>query len=75
MPDTELTFDADIRPLFREKDRNSMLFMFDLWSPDDVRQHAESIYGAVAQGAMPCDGQWTEPQTLLLRRWIDEGAR
>ena len=68
------TFDADIRPLFRAKDRNSMLFMFDLWSADDVREHAERIYGAIAQGNMPCDGRWTDAQTLLFRRWIDDGT-
>lgn len=69
-----LSFDTDIRPLFREKDRNAMRFMFDLWSADDVRQHAERIYGALAQGAMPCDGGWSQEHTTLLRRWIDEGA-
>ncbi|SNY47182.1 hypothetical protein [Paractinoplanes atraurantiacus] len=71
----EPTFETDIRPLFREKDRNSMLFMFDLWSADDVREHAESIFKAVARGSMPCDGAWAEEDTLLLRRWIDGGAR
>ncbi|XVV15730.1 hypothetical protein ACQP2X_15715 [Actinoplanes sp. CA-131856] len=55
-------------------DRNSMLFMFDLWSADDVREHAESIFKAVARGSMPCDGAWAEEHTLLLRRWIDGGA-
>jgi hypothetical protein len=51
-----------------------MLGMFDLWSAEDVRRHAERIYGAVAHGSMPCDGAWPEDSTLLLRRWIDEGA-
>ena len=69
-----ISFETDIRPLFREKDRNSMLGMFDLWSAEDVRRHAERIYGVVAHGSMPCDGVWPEDSTLLLRRWIDEGA-
>jgi hypothetical protein len=30
------TFASDIKPLFREKDRNSMLRRFDLWSLADV---------------------------------------
>jgi hypothetical protein len=30
------SFEADIRPLFRAKDRDSMLNRFDLWSVDDV---------------------------------------
>jgi hypothetical protein len=69
-----LSFEADIRPLFREKDRNAMLRHFDLWSADDVRRHAESIYGALARGFMPCDGAWPEENKDLLRRWIDGGT-
>jgi hypothetical protein len=68
-------FADDIRPLFREKDRNSMLKVFDLWSVDDVRRHAESIYGALSRGVMPCDGPWPAANQDLLRRWIDGGAR
>ncbi len=70
-----LGFATDIRSLFRDKDRNAMLGMFDLWSADDVRRNAEAIYGALAGGAMPCDGPWPESDTALLRRWIDEGAQ
>ena len=70
-----LSFETDIRPLFREKDRNSMLRMFDLWSAEAVRQHRERIYSALARGSMPCDGGWPDESTTLLRRWIDEGAR
>ncbi|MEV4347097.1 hypothetical protein AB0J83_21790 [Actinoplanes sp. NPDC049596] len=69
------SFETDIRPLFREKDRNAMRFMFDLWSLDDVRKNAEAIYGALACNAMPCDGGWPEENTAVLRRWIDDGAR
>jgi hypothetical protein len=69
-----LSFDTDIRPLFREKDRTAMLDMFDLWSAADVRKNAESIYGALEQGAMPCDGEWPTADKELLRRWIDEGS-
>jgi hypothetical protein len=68
------SFEADIRPLFREKDRNAMLRHFDLWSAEDVRRYAERIYGALAKGAMPCDGAWPASDTKLLRSWIDGGA-
>ncbi|GAA0461807.1 hypothetical protein Ade02nite_16420 [Paractinoplanes deccanensis] len=71
----ELSFAADIRPLFRDRDRNAMLGMFDLWSVDDVREHAESIHAVLARGAMPCDGAWPPERTALLRRWIDGGAQ
>ena len=66
-------FAADIKPLFRDKDRDAMLWMFDLWSVDDVRTHAEGIFGAVERGVMPCDGSWPAENTALLRRWIDSG--
>jgi hypothetical protein len=75
MTDTAPGFDADIKPLFREKDRNSMRRHFDLWSADDVRRHAEAIYGAVARGYMPCDTTWPDENTQLLRRWIDGGSQ
>jgi hypothetical protein len=37
------TFEGDIRPLFREKDRGSMLRLFDFWSYVDIRDHASAI--------------------------------
>ena len=36
-------FVSDIKPLFREVDRRSMLRHFDLWSYDDVSRHAAAI--------------------------------
>jgi hypothetical protein len=68
------SFEADIRPLFRAKDRDSMLNRFDLWSVDDVRRHAEAIHGAVAGGSMPCDGAWPATDIDLLARWIQGGT-
>jgi hypothetical protein len=50
------SFAADIRPLFRDRDIQSMRFAFDLSSYDDVRTHGEAIYGVLAAGRMPCDG-------------------
>src|SRR5262245_2864883 len=49
------SFDSDIKPLFREGDRNAMLSLFDLWSHDDVSRNASRILGAVRSGSMPCD--------------------
>ncbi len=34
------SFARDIQPLFRESDRRSMEFAFDLWDYQDVRTHA-----------------------------------
>jgi CDGSH-type Zn-finger protein len=69
-----VTFDAHIRTLFRERDRSSMRFAFDLWSYDDVREHAETIHERVANGSMPCDKRWPDAYVTTLRTWIDAGA-
>jgi hypothetical protein len=66
-------FTNDIRPLFREKDRNSMLKSFDLWSLDDVRNNASAILGALQAGKMPCDTKWSPEDIDLLERWISGG--
>jgi hypothetical protein len=68
-----LSFERDIKPLFREGDRSSMSFAFDLWSCDDVREHADSILDVVEQGSMPCDGAWDEGRVETFRRWAQGG--
>ena len=68
------SFARDIRPLFRDGDVDSMEFAFDLSSYEDVRMYAEEIYERVADGSMPCDGEWPEERVALFRRWIDAGA-
>jgi hypothetical protein len=68
------SFEHDIKPLFREGDRSAMLFLFDLWSRDDVARHANRILPAVRAGIMPCDGRWSEQQVDLLARWIEGGT-
>ena len=69
------SFEADVKPMFREEDRTSMRRMFDLWSFEDVTGNAEAIYARVADGSMPCDGAWPAANVELLRRWIDQGRR
>jgi hypothetical protein len=66
-------FDRHIKQLFRARDRSSMRFAFDLWSYDDVAQHADAIYQRLDNGTMPCDGRWPDEQIRVFRRWIDEG--
>ena len=68
-----MRFDEDIKPLFREGDRNAMRFAFDLWSPDDVSTHADDILGRLEAGTMPCDGAWPGERVAVFRRWIDAG--
>jgi hypothetical protein len=71
--DEPVGFEEDIKPLFREHDRESMMFAFDLWSFDDVPQHADAILAQLEAGAMPCDGAWPPERIAVFRRWIDAG--
>ena len=71
--DETVGFESDIKPLFREGDRRSMLFAFDLWSHDDVSAHADSILSSVATGSMPCDSAWPPEQVAVFRRWLEAG--
>jgi hypothetical protein len=68
-----VSFDTEIRPLFRERDRESMLSHFDLWSHEDVSDHADAILTRLRDGTMPCDGAWPQAQVDLFERWAEEG--
>jgi CDGSH-type Zn-finger protein/truncated hemoglobin YjbI len=72
-PDETVGFEAHIRPLFRERDRTSMQFAFDLWSSADVRQHAAEILARLRNGTMPCDGAWPQAWTEVFERWAESG--
>jgi hypothetical protein len=66
-------FETEIKPLFRERDRESMQRAFDLWSYDDVSRHADAILARLQTGDMPCDGAWPQPQVDLFQRWSEGG--
>jgi hypothetical protein len=68
-----LSFERDIRPLFREKDRESMIEAFDLFDYADVAEHADAIVGSLRSEQMPCDGPWPQTQVEKLQQWIDAG--
>jgi hypothetical protein len=70
----EPSFERDVRPLFREKDRTSMLRAFDLWSYDDVRAHQDAILGHLSAGTMPCDGAWPPEQVAIVQSWVAVGS-
>jgi hypothetical protein len=70
-----VTFAADIRPLFRQKDRDSMSRAFDLWDYDDVVTHAAAIGAKLHDGTMPCDGPWPAEQVEVFDRWVDQGSQ
>ena len=69
------SFETDIKPLFREGDRRSMEFAFDLWSYDDVSQNADAILGRLRNGSMPCDGAWPDDQVERFQDWIESGKQ
>jgi len=66
-------FGTDIKPLFRDRDRQAMQSRFDLWSYDDVSRHAEAILTRLRDGSMPCDGAWPQAQIDLFQRWVESG--
>jgi hypothetical protein len=73
-PPSRVTFAADIRPLFREKDRDAMRRAFDLWLYDDVVAHASAIATKLHDGTMPCDGPWPEERLEVFDHWVDQGT-
>jgi hypothetical protein len=75
MPSSEMpSYATDIKPLFRERDRGSMLSHFDLWSYDDVVQNKDAILGSLSAGNMPCDGPWSAEQVELFEAWVTAGT-
>lgn len=73
-PDEELSFAQHVKPLFRQRDRDSMRFAFDLFSHDDVSAHADAILERLRAGTMPCDGSWPPERVAVLERWAAAGA-
>jgi len=69
----QVSFEKDVKPLFREGDRDAMKWAFDLWSHDDVSDNADRILGALENGSMPCDAPWASAQVDTFRSWVSEG--
>jgi hypothetical protein len=69
-----LSFERDVRPLFRDEDRDAMEFAFDLHRYEDVRDNAAHILERIEDGSMPCDGEWPAEQVERFRAWIEAGA-
>lgn len=70
-----LSFEQDVKPLFRERDRSIMLNVakFDLWEREDVSEHSDAILARLEDGSMPCDQAWPDDQVAIFRRWVDAG--
>jgi CDGSH-type Zn-finger protein/truncated hemoglobin YjbI len=74
-PDEPVGFEQHIRPLFREGDRRSMRFAFDLWDAQDVAAHADAILVRLREGSMPCDGAWPAEHVAVFERWVSSGKQ
>jgi hypothetical protein len=68
-----ISYDKDIKPLFRERDRESMSSQFDLWSYDDVARTSDPILERLRNGSMPCDGAWPDERVALFEDWVAAG--
>jgi hypothetical protein len=71
--DKPVTFEQDIKPLFRPVDHESMAWAFDLSSYNEVKEHARAILERLRDGSMPCDGEWPEEQVGRFQRWTETG--
>jgi hypothetical protein len=69
-----MSFEQHIKPLFREGDRQSMKWAFDLWSHDDVAGNSDAILERLRDGTMPCDGAWSDEEIALFQAWIEAGT-
>jgi hypothetical protein len=71
-PVRALSFAADIRPLFRSHDIESMKpFGIDLSSYEDVKKHAQDIYARLSAKEMPCDWPWNESHLQKFKEWME----
>ena len=70
------SFIADIKPLFRSKDVESMRRKgLDLSSYGDVSSRADAILGRLRAGTMPCDSAWPADQVSLFAKWVSDGKQ
>jgi hypothetical protein len=71
--DEDVSFEEDIKPLFRPMDHESMDWAFDLASYDEVKENATAILGRLRDGSMPSNGEWPEEQVARFQRWTETG--
>jgi hypothetical protein len=69
------SFERDVRPMFREKDHDSMSGHIDLWSYSDVKAHQDAILERLRNGTMPCDGAWPQERVAVFQGWIAGGSQ
>jgi hypothetical protein len=76
------SFEADIRPLFTQRDIQGMSKAFNLASYDEVKAHAAAIFDrirGVGRAVMPPqppkgEGPWAQSRIDLFAKWVAEGC-
>ena len=76
------SFQADIRPLFTERDIEGMKKGFNLASYDEVKAHAAAIYdrirgiGGALMPPPPPRGEdpWSQSRIDLFAKWVADGC-
>ena len=72
----DLSFEKDIRPMFRKFEVDSMKPVgLDLSSYEQVKKAAKKVHGMLAAHKMPCDKPWSGEKIARFKRWMDGGAR
>jgi len=70
----KLSFSADIRPLFRTFDIESMKpARLDLSSYEAVKAQAAAIFRVLTDKSMPCDEPWSQADIQKFKFWMDDG--
>lgn len=76
VPMSTLSFAADIRPLFRSFDIESMKPAgLDLSSYEEVKKHGRNIQARLSAKEMPCDGPWSDDDVKKFKEWMDGGMQ
>ncbi len=71
-----LSYAADIQPLFRPKDIETMRPMgVDLSRYESVKKNSAKIYQKLSAGRMPCDGAWSAAHLKAFKDWMDGGLK
>jgi hypothetical protein len=70
-----VSFEAHVKPLFRSRDRQSMRFAFDLWSPADVQAHAADILSRLDNGTMPGPTLTSPMEAIRVRPGLERVGR
>lgn len=76
------SFEADIRPLFTQRDIQGMSKGFNLASYDEVKAHAAAILdriGGIGGAVMPPpppkgEGPWAQSRIELFAKWVADGC-